>query len=384
MMHCLNGFSFVRAFVGTALFLMGSVFAANTLAADKSLYAGSAKCASCHQEIYEVYRQSGHPYKIQKIDGKPPKYPLGTSPGVARPPQGLSWNDVSHVIGGYGWKARFMDKDGYILTGKENRQYNLANEELGLTAGWTGYDAKKAPKKPYTCGTCHTTGWTASGADGPHQDGLQGIHGTWAEPGVTCEACHGPAAAHAAKPTQVKLSTKANCGTCHARGDVKKIDATGGLVKHHEQYEDLLASPHRKKGCLACHDAHAGTKYSRGGFKGQQATCIKCHEEDVKIAVAPEPHRKCINCHMPFAGKSAVKKTIRHKGGSIPKGDVRSHIFRIDTDPGWKMFTDDGKFVRMGRKGRAYLTVDRVCLGCHVTKDKAWAAANAERIHGDR
>jgi predicted CXXCH cytochrome family protein len=352
-------------------------------------YAGSEKCEECHKAIYAGYRQSGHPYKIQKIqDGLPPVYPVGTSSGVPRPPEGMDWKDISHVIGGYGWKARFMDKEGYILTGKAERQYNLKNETLGLKPHWGGYDAKKEPRKPYTCGTCHTTGWKKTGKDGPHQDDLPGIHGTWAEPGVTCESCHGPGAAHVTTPRKVKLSTKPNCGSCHIRGDVKTIDASKGMIRHHEQYEDLLASPHRKKGCMACHDPHVSSKYGQGGFKGQIDTCIKCHVDEEKeapiaIKIAPEGHKACISCHMPFAGKSAVAIKIKYRDGVVPKGDIRTHIHRIDTDPSWSMFTDDGKYVRTDRKGRAYLTVDFTCLSCHTSKDKTWALDNAKRIHGD-
>lgn len=169
-------------------------------------YAGSATCANCHNDIHAKYARSGHPLKIQKIEGKPPSYSLGTSAGVPRPPAGMDWADISHVIGGYGWKARFMDCEGYILTGKMDRQFNRANNDLGLAAGWSGYDAKTAPRKPYTCGACHTTGWSETGPDGPHQDGLPGIYGTWREPGVTCEACHGPAPAYSPESVGLKRS----------------------------------------------------------------------------------------------------------------------------------------------------------------------------------
>ncbi len=351
---------------------------------ERNSYAGAAKCAQCHKDINADYAQSGHPLKIQKTDGKPPSYPMDTSPGVPEPPKGIAWADISYVIGGYGWKARFMDSEGFILTGKQNRQYNIANANLDLPGGWSGYDARTAPRKPYTCGSCHTTGWTKTGADGPHQDGLPGIHGTWKEAGVTCEACHGPAAAHVQNPTREELSIEPNCKSCHVRGDVKKIDAGGGLVRHHEQYEDLLASPHRNLGCLACHDPHKSAKYRRDGFKGEQVTCLKCHESEARVVTAPKAHNACIACHMPFAGKSAVAIKIAYKGGVLPMGDIRSHIHRINTDPTWNMFTDDGKFVRTDDWGRAYLSLDRACLGCHVLKDKGWAARNAVRIHGDR
>lgn len=372
-----SGFAFALC-----LALYSATIAITPAMAATDTYAGAEKCATCHKGIYEAYRQSGHTYKIQKIDGKPPLYPPGTSPGVPTPPKGMSWRDISYVIGGYGWKARFMDRQGYILTGPEDRQYNLMNPNLGIKPHWTGYETKEAPRKPYTCGGCHTTGWKATGKDGPHQDGLPGIYGTWAAPGVTCEACHGPGAAHAANPGTVKLKVKPNCDTCHVRGDVTRIDASGGLVRHHEQYEDLLASPHQKLSCTTCHEPHLSTKFSRGGFKGQARTCVQCHQNQAKAVLAPAPHRACIDCHMPFAGKSAVSARIAYRGGEVPVGDIRSHIIRIKTDPAWNMFTDDGSFVRNDAAGHAYLTVDYTCLSCHTGKDKAWAAKNAKRIHG--
>ncbi len=354
----------------------------DTLATSEREYAGSETCAGCHAEISESYSRSGHPLKIQKVDGAPPVFPQGTSSGVFAPPAGTDWEEISYVIGGYGWKARFMDRDGYILTGEENRQFNLANDQLGTAGGWTGYDPKTAPRKPYTCGDCHTTGWRATGPDGPHQDGLPGIHGVWQEPGVTCEACHGPGASHVANPAQISLSTEANCQACHVRGDVEKIDAKGGLVRHHEQYEDLLASPHMAVGCLACHDPHKSTKYGLGGFKGQ-STCLDCHQQET-VAVAPKAHSTCTSCHMPYTGKSAVSVRTAYEGGTLPRGDIRSHIFRIQASADWNMFTDDGKFVRIDGLGRAALSLEYSCLGCHANRDKTWAAGNAGGIHAGR
>ena len=347
-------------------------------------YTGSGICKACHQEIYETYSLSGHPFKIQKTDGTAPEYPPGTSPGVGSPPPGLDWADISYVIGGYGWKARFMDLEGYILTGPENRQFNLANDILGTEPHWTGYSAADAPRKPYTCGACHTTGWQATGPEGPHQDGLPGIHGIWAEPGVTCEACHGPGAAHAASPAESGMSVEENCVSCHVRGDVSRIDARNGLVRHHEQYEELLASPHAGLGCGTCHDPHKGTKYGLNGFKGQAATCNACHPAQSQVAVAAEAHADCTSCHMPYAGTSAVAAQVPVPGGSVRRGDIRSHIYRIATDPGWNMFTEDGEFVAVDDGNRAFLTVEFTCLSCHQDRNREWALAAARLIHRPR
>lgn len=342
-------------------------------------FAGSGSCKLCHLKIYEQYRQTGHPYKLQKVTDSPPSYPVNTSPGVPRPPADRQWKDITYVIGGFGWKARFLDQQGYILTGEE-RQYNLPNPLHNKDAHWVAYGDSKSSQKPYTCGECHTTGWVPTGAEGPHQDGLPGIHGTWAEPGVTCEACHGPGAAHVAAPTKVKLSTEERCGTCHARGEPTTIDAGGGLIRHHEQYEDLLASPHKTLACSSCHDPHQSTIYQTGGYKGDDKTCKTCHQ-DVQIRLAAKANVTCHSCHMPFAVKSAVSTMVSYPGGTVPRGDLRTHIQRISTRPEWNMFTDDGKFVRVDGENKAYVTLDYVCLSCHTTKDMNWALTHAKRIH---
>ena len=47
------------------------------------------------------------------------------------------------MIGGYNWKARFIDQNGFIITGDANAttQYNFANEVVGNDAHWVPYHA---------------------------------------------------------------------------------------------------------------------------------------------------------------------------------------------------------------------------------------------------
>ena len=86
--------------------------------------------------------KSGHPWKLNKvIDGKPPRYPFTTLPEL---PRGYTWDDISYVIGGYNWKARFIGKDGFIISGPKGdssflNQYNFANFVVGNKAGWGTY-----------------------------------------------------------------------------------------------------------------------------------------------------------------------------------------------------------------------------------------------------
>ena len=54
-------------------------------------------------------------------------------------------------------------------------------------------------------------------------------------------------------------------------------------------------------------------------------------------------------------------------GDEARVGDVRGHIFRIDTEnlDATGMFTADGSAVRKAGDGRAAVTLDFVCLRCH-------------------
>ena len=85
-------------FIGT--FVAGQVIAQE--------YVGSEACSACHPEEYNNWRTSGHPYKLVSAeDAKVRPIPL---------PEGYTFDDISYVIGGYKWKARYRDNDGYIIT----------------------------------------------------------------------------------------------------------------------------------------------------------------------------------------------------------------------------------------------------------------------------
>ena len=108
-------------------------------------YIGSEQCGACHETEYEKFVLSGHSYKLTKIEnGESPVFPYDeTTGGVQNPPDGYDWDDVSYVIGGYGWKARFMDNNGFIITGDEDSttQFNYANDNVGTEEGWVAYHA---------------------------------------------------------------------------------------------------------------------------------------------------------------------------------------------------------------------------------------------------
>jgi hypothetical protein len=317
-------------------------------------FVGSEVCAECHQEIYDKFVLSGHNYKLNAVvDGRPPQYPFSR---VLNPPAGYSWNDISYVIGGYNWKARFIDHQGFIITGDENAttQYNLPNEELGLGNNWVAYNAGK--EKTYDCGSCHTTGYSPIG----HQNDMPGMIGTWAADGIQCEECHGAGSIHVNNPITVKLRIErdlAACGSCHQRGGPEQIPAKSGFIEHHEQYDEIFASKHASLNCVLCHDPHTGVVQLReNDVATTRTSCEGCHFKQAQVenvALHDRWNVQCVDCHMPRLTKNAVGDPARFTG------DIRTHLMAIDPYQ-IGQFTEDGKFAL------SQLSLDFACRNCHI------------------
>ena len=346
-----------RKLIVSLFFFCFMVPAYSVFAAD---YVGSESCFECHAEQFNQWQASGHPWKLRKVEkARYAKLPL---------PPGYSWDDISYVIGGAVKKARFIDKKGYIITtakdGSEAKtQYNLED------GSWSFYH--KGEKRPYKCGPCHMTAYSKEG----HQDNMEGMIGTWAEDGIGCEECHGPGAAHLKDPVKetIKIDRTADaCGKCHQRGGMGPDPlAKGGFIKHHEQINELKAGVHKDMTCLDCHNPHKRAILA-------EAKCAECHE-DVAKSYAKNRHglqgTKCIECHMPKSSKSAIKVATY-------TGDVRTHIFKINTDPNATMFKTVEEKGKKSTFAKGFVTVEYTCLSCHGSRDKAWAAKNAKNFHG--
>jgi len=349
-------------------------------------YIGSAACAACHADVAELNALHGHTQALKAVLGAAPSYPAAAAgAGVPNPPAGQAWTNVSYVLGGYLHGAFFIDRDGFLMTDGTlgvQTQWFLDFPSNGTTASFASYlPAQVQPLTySYACFRCHVTGPEPQNAQQPlSQDGRPGILGTWAEPGVQCEACHGPGSNHAPEPWARRMfvdSTNDTCARCHLEGeDPNVIAVVDGYLSPNTQVAELRASGgHAAFNCGVCHGKHASTRYDRG--RGILNECSACHgdvnlpyHEGVTFVRGDysEPVT-CESCHMPFAGRSnsvGGAATVGSTGGRM--GDVRTHIFRIDTtnQTYLQMFSADGSRVVMDAQGRAAVTPDFVCLRCH-------------------
>jgi len=357
-------------------------------------YSGSEVCGGCHSSIYNQFVESGHPYTLTEVANgqKPIGLPFSTLPNL--PGTGMrdgdntlgppaSYADVSYVIGGYYWKALFIDLNGYIITGADV-QYNVANHR------WAPF-FNGVVDKPYDCGSCHTTGWVPATSTATRKESLPGMGGNFYAGGVQCEACHGPGAAHVNTSGDKRYITKntasSMCGKCHTRQDGNRIVADNGFISHHGQYDELLGlnpdnmgaggmGKHLANGvgCNTCHNPHATTvNRHQTGSNGVVKECVECHPDRVIASgtahsqenlanngLLDQPSGKkitnCVACHMPKLTLSAVTTA---KAGSGPYiGDIRTHIFKINLAKA-EQFTADGKF------SYPWTTAQYSCKQCH-------------------
>ncbi len=402
------------AIIGLVLFLGSFTF---TQAQD---FIGSESCETCHPNKFESWVASGHPYKFTIIEnGQPPEYPAEAMnfQDTWMPNLGdgtHSWDVVAGVIGGYGWKSRFVGIDGHIIgtagsaysTGFGHNQINFFD---GENHGWADYHPGDEKIYNYSCFKCHTTGGTQ---EGTWLDGVDGL-GTFTEGGIGCESCHGPGSDHVASPSADNIDKVYEfahldnsigglqigdnvqtpdpngddvnflCGTCHNRSYTSPINSSGGFIKHHEQWDEFVATSHYEEGfdCSTCHNPHKRVIWDGDGIK---MNCVTCHP-DQEAVLNHAPGVTCLDCHMPYAAKSGTKR-----GESGHVGDVRSHLMKIipDTET---MFTEDSTAVRDDDVRPAALSPHFACLGCHnddpndAIPDKTIedAAAGAVDMHGE-
>jgi hypothetical protein len=349
---------FVIASVLMLAFNTGTVLAQDEVIPD---WVGSETCADCHSTIYEQQQRHGHSYKLNRVvDGQPPEYPYSE---VLDTPEGYTWDDISFVIGGFSWKARFIDHDGYIITGDEDAttQYNFPlidsrTGEVIKEAGWVGYHAGEE-NKPYDCGSCHTTAYNHDAETNMYD--MPGMIGQWTEEGVQCEECHGPGSLHVQEPIRAQMpierSTEA-CGNCHYRGSEGVVESSGGFIKHHEQYEEIATAPHAAMECIDCHNPHQSAVYADEEFnpnRGQRVTCTSCHFVQTRSPEHVENNVTCVDCHMPPMTASGARDA------DLLWGDVSTHLYQINTDTDAPQFTEDGSGVM------PYITLEYACTRCH-------------------
>ena len=316
-----------------------------------------AVCAGCHREITERYLRT----PMAHASGRATEHLL---PGAFT----QATSGVRYRVYGEGGKAYFGFEDGRDarVSGRRELQYFLGSGHLGVTylyeqegylletpvawyAAAGGYDMKPgygrtrempaALPMEATCLRCHMSGVRATESGSVNR--YPGA--PFAHTGITCEGCHGEAAAHvrtggkAAVVNPVKLDAERRdgvCLSCHLEGDVtvkragrSVLDYRPGerigdylayyvvasndpLARGVSEVEQMAASRCKRASgdrmsCMSCHDPH-GDPGPAERVSFYRAKCLACHSGAAFAETHHPENRDCTGCHMPRSSAEDV------------------------------------------------------------------------------
>ncbi len=309
--------------------------------APRSDYAGSAACAKCHKSIAESYKDMAMSQaSVVPADSDllrkhadlhfqlgPYKYSMTTTAGktsysVSDGKQ-TSSNDLEWAFGAGSLGQTYVFRQGDNFY-ESHVSYYSGIEALDITTGQSrGIPdtlegaAGRRMYGPATnrCFACHTTASFNSGKFEPAA----------LANGVTCEACHGPAANHVAaekagmdeasgvllNPGKLDRESAVDfCGACHrTTGDVIEngwVDI--GVMNARFQPYRMQKSLCWERGdarltCTSCHDPHKPLAKNAAAY---DPACLRCHVAKGEAATAERPghackvsQNNCVTCHMP-------------------------------------------------------------------------------------
>jgi tetratricopeptide (TPR) repeat protein len=345
-------------------------------------YTGSVSCRKCHEKFYQLWAPSHHglamqPYTTElarnKLSPQTEEIAIGgsryradiageTGLMIERGPEGEKKYRIDHVMGGKNvyYLLTAMDRGrlqtlplAYDVNKKE--WFDMAASGVRHFPGQTDEPIHWKDWQ-YTfntaCYGCHVSQVSTN-----YDLKTDTYHTVWKEPGINCEACHGPAGEHVrvceaapkgTVPADLKITrggrdfskdqNNATCSSCHAKAVVltdtfqpgdKFFDHFGLVTLENPDYypdgRDLgenytytswLMSPCVKSGKLDC--LHCHTSSGRYKFKAEDKAnraCMPCHQDKVDHSTghtfhkADSPGNKCVACHMPMTDFARMRRS---------------------------------------------------------------------------
>ncbi|HET7317832.1 MAG TPA: tetratricopeptide repeat protein [Nitrospirota bacterium] len=409
----------IHRFIGTFLLGTALVWPVQVAAEGKNVssfqehpgYAGSSSCRECHEKFYTLWSSSMHGLAMQPytsefakarlthprrdvVIGKL-KYRADLDKGVVieTGPKGKKTYPIKHVLGGKNVcyfltllpKGRLQTLPvAYDLNKKE--WFDMAASGIRHFPGRGTGQGVSWREWPYTfntaCYSCHVSQLSTN--YNPETDVYRTI---WAEPGINCETCHGPAGEHnkiaratpKGKPLtelriiRTKTMTREQrndlCSGCHAKASPLTLEYKPGerffdhfdlvTLENPDFYPDgrdlgenytltsWRMSPCAKSGRIDC--MHCHTSSGRYRFKNEKwnDACVPCHADK---AGGPAEHThhpaesvgsRCISCHMPmtsFARMNRSDHSMRPPAPAVTieyKSPNACNICHTDKDAVW-------------------------------------------------
>ncbi len=385
--------------------------------------AGSASCRSCHAVFFQKWSTSFHGLAMQPhtgdfardrltpqvtplaIRGRSYRAVVGTGADHVEEtgPEGSKTHPIVQVLGGKNVCYFLTPLDRGLLQVLPVA-YDMNRKEWFSTAGsavrhfvGVGDEELDWTDRAYTfntsCFSCHVSQLATN-----YEPSTDSYRTVWAEPGVSCETCHGPAGEHVkafeglapgVKPKDwkiisVKSLTKEQrsdlCASCHAKASPLWTSFRPGdrffdhfdlttleSPDYHPDGRDLgenytltswRMSPCARSGRIDC--VHCHTSSGRYKFKDRRNdACLPCHEARVKNAAAHTHHpgdgpgTRCTDCHMPRTEFARMRRSDHSMRPPAPAATRE-------------------------------LGSPNACNVCHANRDAAWAERTIRTWGGGR
>jgi len=388
-------------------------------------YTGSAGCRECHERFYTLWAPSRHGLAMQPFTPEFARAELTPQKEEVRIGDCRYRVEIDH---GRGWVVEHGPSGEkryemlHVLGGK-NVYYFLTPLERGrLQTLPVSYDVRRRTwfdtaasgvrhfprgaedepvhwkEWPYTfntaCHSCHVSQLSLN-----YDLNTDTYRTVWAEPGINCEACHGPGEEHVRVcreapagevPRDLKttvITTRAGstaeqvnaaCAPCHTKGapitpsfppgesyfdhyDLVALEhpdfhPDGRDLGENYTYTLWLMNPCVKSGRLDCLHCHTSSGRFRQGEAPDQA-CLPCHAERVADAAAHTRHpagspgSRCIACHMPVTEFARMRRSDH---SLLPPAPAATLAF----------------------------SSPNACNLCHQDRDAAWADQQVRAWHG--
>ena len=371
----------------------------------RSAYAGAAACRDCHLAQFTAWQQTGMAKMLAPVNSASV---IGDFTGDYRDSAGL-WARFSRGAGGVffelkrstgawdryrvdytigskwqqAYATRAPNGDLHVLPIQYNRlekawvnywrTIDPPGSERAITGGF--HQLREATSYQRNCAPCHTSVVDERG---------------FGEPGINCEACHGPAAAHAqgGAPRWSFASMDHRqavevCAQCHAQSAMREPMAFPPRYQR-RPYAEFSRKAFYKDGrfretTFIVEAFERSACYRRG-----QAQCGSCHDphpanapaNPKSLKFAEDDDRMCHQCHAPASASSAHMKHATHveRASSPAVQCVSCHMPKIMNS---LMFT--ARTHQIDDRPNAAMTErfgpresPNACLSCHAEKDTRW------------
>ncbi len=343
--------------------------------------AGSASCRQCHEKFYGLWSTSFHGLSMQPWAATvaaaltPPASPVvigdrryrveiaperGTVVEMAA--GGERRYAIAQALGGKNvfyfltpLEKGFLQTLPVAFDVRRKEWFDVAQSSVRHAPGFSAQPLDWRDRE-YTfnssCHSCHVSQLATN-----YDAASDSYRTTWAEPGINCETCHGPAAVHvrsfssaakgAARPATLELiRTKTMtheqrndlCAPCHARmTPLTSAFTPGDRYFDHFDLETLESADFHPDGrslgetytftswrlsrcaqaggidCVTCHTSSGRYRFRKA--EDADKACLPCHTDKVEDAAAHTHHRagtegsRCISCHMPTTEFARMRQT---------------------------------------------------------------------------